>query len=240
MQLNNKTILITGASDGIGRTAAICFAQHGATVILHGRNADKLQSVADEIEQLTTQRPIIITLDLLTATAMDYAQFYQQLAEKIHHLDGILHNAGILGERVDLLDYPLEIWQDVMTINVNAPLFLTQALLPLLKKSTSASVLFTSSGVGRAVRAKWGAYSISKIALEHISQLLSLENSTQHIRYNCINPGATRTAMRAKAFPLEDPQTLVTAEQLMPTYVYMMSDESQHLCGQSVDAQKPL
>lgn len=238
MQLQDKIILITGASDGIGRVAAITFAQHGAKVILHGRNPNKLQQVANEIDQLAAQKPITLLLDLLTATPQDYQNAYHQLTQHITHLDGILHNAGILGERVHLIDYPMSIWQDVMTLNVNAPLFLTQILLPLLKQSTSASVLFTSSGVGRAVREQWGAYSISKIALEHISQLLSLENSTSHIRYNCINPGATRTAMRAKAFPLEDPQTLPTAEQIMEMYIYMMSDKSQHLCGQSVDAQQ--
>lgn len=236
--LNNKNILITGASDGIGKTLAITYAKYGANVILHGRNQAKLQAVADEIYSITQQKVPIILLDLLTATEHDYQTFAVQLSQMVEHLDGVVHNAGILGDRVELLHYHVQTWSDVFTVNVNAPLLMTQAILPLLQKSSSASVIFTSSGVGRAVREAWGAYSISKIALEAINQLLSLENKTTNIRYNCVNPGATRTAMRALAFPQEDPMTLPTAEQIMPIYVYLMADESQHISGQSLDAQK--
>lgn len=236
-RLKDKIILVTGASDGIGKVMAQSYAQQGAILILHGRNGEKLQAVADEIYQITGQMPELIVLDFLSATMQDYQQIYQNLALKFKCLDGVLHNAGILGLREHLIDYPADIWQDVMQVNVQAPLFLTQALLPLLKQSISASVIFTSSGVGRAVRAKWGAYSLSKIATEQICQLLHLENQYDNIRYNCINPGATRTAMRAMAFPDENPDSLVTAEQLVPRYIWLMSDESRDIAGQSIDAQ---
>lgn len=235
MKLAGKTILITGASDGIGRAAAISYAQEGANVILHGRNEEKLQQVVEQIQSFTAKKPPIIIFDLLQD--VDYQAFCRQVSQYCTHLDGILHNAGILGQRVALTDYEAKIWQDVLRIHVDAPLFLTQSLMPLLSQSSDASVLFTSSGVGRGVRATWGAYSIAKIAIEQISLLLTMENTQANIRYNCINPGATRTTMRAAAFPDEDPLTLPTAYDIMPMYVYMMSDESRHLHGKSVDAQ---
>lgn len=235
--LQGKTILITGASDGIGRVVAKSYAKHGASVILHGRDYAKLQQVQQEITDTGAIKPIIMPLDLNSKNNQDYQKFSDDLAQQIQQLDGILHNAGILGERVDILDYSLDVWDSVMTVNVRSPLLLTQCLLPLLQRANNASVLFASSGVGRAVREQWGAYSLSKIAIEHLGQLLALENKNAHIRYNCINPGATRTAMRASAFPQEDPMTLTTAEQLLPTYLYLMSDESIAISGESFNAQ---
>ena len=148
-----------------------------------------------------------------------------------------MHNAGILGERTELENYPADVWDDVMAVNLRAPFVLTQELLPLLKKSENASVVFTSSGVGRETRERWGAYSVSKIAIEAVSELFAKENTHPNLRFNCINPGATRTAMRARAFPNEDPKTLATTEMIMPAYLYLMGDDSLNFSGQSIDAQ---
>ena len=148
-----------------------------------------------------------------------------------------MHNAGILGERTELAHYPVDVWDDVMAVNLRAPFLLTQSLLPLLQKSEHASVVFASSGVGREARERWGAYSVSKIAIEAVNQIFAKENVYPNVRYNCINPGATRTAMRAKAYPDEDPKTLPTPETIMPAYLYLMGDDSLHLNGQSIDAQ---
>lgn len=235
--LKDKIILVTGASDGIGRTVAIQYALHGATVILHGRDVPKLEMVYDEIVAFNAPVPAIVPLNLSTALEHDYELMADAIARQFGRLDGVLHNAGVLGERVSLAQYSTQAWDEVMAVNLRSPVLLTQAVLPLLEKSTSASVIFTSSGVGRAVRTDWGAYSISKIALEAVNQLFALENQFAHIRYNCVNPGAVRTAMRAKAFPQEDPLQLVTAEQIMPTYLYLMSDDSRDVTGQSLDAQ---
>lgn len=235
--LKDKIILVTGASDGIGRTVAIQYALHGATVILHGRDVPKLEMVYDEIVAFNAPVPAIVPLNLSTALEHDYELMADAIARQFGHLDGVLHNAGVLGERVSLAQYSTQAWDEVMAVNLRSPVLLTQAVLPLLEKSTSASVIFTSSGVGRAVRADWGAYSISKIALEAVNQLFALENQLPQIRYNCVNPGAVRTTMRAKAFPQEDPLQLVTAEQIMPTYLYLMSDDSRDVTGQSLDAQ---
>lgn len=235
--LKDKIILITGAGDGIGRAAAISYALHGATVVLHGRTINKLEVIYDEIEGLGAPQPAILPLQLSTATSHDYELLVNTLSQQFGRLDGILHNAGILGERTELAHYPIEEWDDVMAVNLRAPFVLTQALLPLLQQSENASVVFASSGVGREARAKWGAYSVSKIAIEAVSQIFAKENIYPNIRFNCINPGATRTAMRAKAYPDEDPKVLHTPEMIMPAYLYLMGEDSLHLNGQSIDAQ---
>ncbi len=235
--LKDRVILITGAGDGIGRAAAMSYALHGATVVLHGRTLNKLEVIYDDIEALGAPQPAILPLQLSTASHHDYELLVDTLAQQFGRLDGILHNAGILGERVPLADYSPEVWDDVIAVNLRAPVLLTQALLPLLQQSKNASVIFASSGVGREVRENWGAYSISKIGIEAVSLLFAKENPHANIRFNCINPGATRTAMRAKAYPQEDPLTLPTPESIMPAYLYLMGDDSLHLNGQSIDAQ---
>ena len=235
--LKDRIILITGAGDGIGRAAALSYALHGATVVLHGRTLNKLEVIYDEIEGLGAPQPAILPLQLSSASPRDYELLVDTLERQFARLDGILHNAGILGERTELENYPVDVWDDVMAVNLRAPFVMTQELMPLLKKSEHASVVFASSGVGRETRERWGAYSVSKIAIEAVSQLFAKENTSPNIRFNCINPGATRTAMRAKAYPDEDPKTLPTPENIMPAYLYLMGDDSLHMNGQSIDAQ---
>lgn len=235
--LKDRIILITGAGDGIGRAAALSYVLHGATVVLHGRTLNKLEVIYDEIESLGAPQPAILPLQLSSASPREYELLFETLEKQFGRLDGILHNAGILGERTTLEDYPIDVWDDVMAVNLRAPFLLTQELLPLLKKSDHASVVFTSSGVGREVRECWGAYSVSKIAIEAVSELFAKENATSNIRFNCVNPGGTRTAMRAKAFPEEDPKILPTADSIMPAYLYLMGDDSIGMSGQSIDAQ---
>ncbi|KAA8730920.1 YciK family oxidoreductase [Acinetobacter qingfengensis] len=236
--LKDRVILVTGCGDGIGRAAAIHFALHGATVVLHGRTLSKLEVIYDEIEGLGAPQPAILPLQLSSASARDYELLVDTLDQQFGRLDGILHNAGILGERVPLTHYPVETWDDVINVNLRAPFVLTQALLPLLEKSDHASVVFTSSGVGRVGRALWGAYSVSKFGVEALSQIFAAELPDSHIRFNCINPGGTRTAMRAKAFPQEDPLTLPTPEDIMPAYLYLMGADSAGITGQSFNAQE--
>ncbi|SDC18962.1 YciK family oxidoreductase [Acinetobacter boissieri] len=235
--LKGKIILVTGASDGIGRTAAISYALHGATVVLHGRTLNKLEVIYDDIENLGAPQPAILPLQLSSASVRDYEALFNTLEQQFGRLDGILHSAGLLGERVPLANYDLETWEEVMAVNLKAPFALTQTLLPLLAKSEDASVIFTSSGVGREARGLWGAYSVSKFGIEALSQIFAQENTYPNIRFNCINPGATRTAMRAKAFPHEDPLSLPTAEKIMPSYLYLMGKDSQNMNGQSINAQ---
>lgn len=236
--LVERVILVTGAGDGIGRAAAIAYAAHGATVILAGRTTAKLERVYDQIEKHNYPLATIYPVDLYGAGEKDYRTLCQTIDEQFGRLDGLLHNASVLGERTPIANYKLSCWEEVMKVNVTAPFLLTKSLLPVLEKSKDASVIFTSSGVGRKGRAYWGAYAVSKFATEGLCQVLADElEGTTSVRANCINPGATRTSMRAKAYPAEDPRTLKTPEEIVATYLYLMGQDSQELNGQSIDAQ---
>lgn len=235
--LNHRIILVTGASDGIGREAALTYACYGAEVILMGRNSEKLQQVKEAIDQLNKCAAHTVVFDLAEATPERCHQIAEQLSQQFSRLDGVLHNAGILGEIVPLAELDPQIWQQVMNINLDATFFLTQALLPLLLKSDAGSLVFTTSSVGRTGRAGWGAYAVSKFATEGMMQVLADEYKTQALRVNCINPGGTRTKMRASAFPQEDANKLKTPADLMPLYLYLMGDDSRRKTGISFDAQ---
>ncbi|MEZ2602521.1 YciK family oxidoreductase [Kluyvera intermedia] len=235
--LQKRIILVTGASDGIGREAALTYSRHGASVILFGRNDDKLRAVAQEIDHAGGIPARWYTLDLLTCTPQSCQQIAQQIRLHYPRLDGVLHNAGLLGDVVPMMEQDPEIWQQVMQVNVNGTFMLTQALLPLLLQSESASLIFTSSSVGREGRANWGAYAVSKFATEGMMQVLAEEYKSQHLRVNCINPGGTRTGMRASAFPTEDPQKLKTPADIMPLYLWLMGDDSRRKTGMTFDAQ---
>ena len=236
--LEGRIILITGASDGIGRALAIHAAAHGAQVILHGRNAAKLESVYDAIETLgSAPRPSIAVLDFATAGSEAYTSLADSLVEEFGRLDGLVNNASILGERYSIEQYDAAMWQQVMHVNVTAAFAITQVCLPLLHQSQDASIIFTSSGVGRVGKPFWGAYAVSKFATEGLSQVLASEQEHGPIRVNCINPGPVRTAMRRAAYPAEDRDALKTAEQILPTYMYLLGPDSRGVTGQSLDAQ---
>lgn len=236
--LQDRVILVTGAGDGIGRVAARTFASHGATVILLGRTLAKLESAYDEIEAAGAPQPAIVTLELSTATTADYQQLAETIEREFGRLDGILHNAAVLGDITPVEMYDPDTWDFVMNTNLRSPFLMTQALLPLLKQSPDASIVFTTSSVGRRARAFWGAYAVSKAGIENLSQMLADElRNISAIRVNCVNPGATRTRMRASAYPGENPQSLKTAEDLMPLYLYLMGPDSRGTSGESLDAQ---
>ncbi len=236
--LEGRIVLVTGAGAGIGRAAAMAFAAHGASVLLCGRTTAKLERVYDDIIAAGGPQPAIAPLCLETATEADYRELAERILAEFGRLDGLLHNAGALGERTSIGNYSLASWQQVLQVNLTAAFLLTKAMLPALRQSASASVLFTSSGVGRQGRAFWGGYAVSKFGVEGLSQILAAElEHTSTIRVNCINPGATRTAMRAEAYPAEDPLTLSTPEQIMPAYLYLMGSDSATVTGQSLDAQ---
>lgn len=235
--LAGKVILVTGAGDGIGREAATTYAACGATVILLGRTVKKLEAVYDEIVAAGGPEPAIIPLDMKGATKSHYQAMTATIIEQFGKLDGLLQNAGILGVLSPFEHIDHDSWNDIMQINVTAQFMMTQALLPALRKAPQASVIFTSSGVGREGRAFWGPYAVSKFAIEGLAQVMADEYEGSTIRVNVINPGATRTTMRSKAYPAEDPNRLKTPADLMPTYVYLMADDSIGVTKQSINAQ---
>lgn len=236
--LKDRIILITGSSDGIGKALALEAAALGAQVILHGRSVPKLEKVYDAIEEIDgAPRPSIAVLDLESANSQSYMTLAESLANEFGRLDGLVHNAGILGDRFSIEQYDAVTWQKVMHVNVTATFALTKVLLPLLQKSEDPSVIFTSSGVGRTGKAFWGAYAASKFATEGLSQVLADEHRHGKLRSNCINPGATRTNMRLAAYPAEDRDQLKRPEDILAPYIYLLGPDSEGVTGQSFDAQ---
>lgn len=237
--LQGRTILVTGAGYGIGREAALTYARAGATVLLLGRTQEALNDTYDLIEQQGLPQAAVLPFDLETTDEEAFRELANLIEQHFDHLDGVLMNAGVLGQRAPLENYDWNTFQRVVQVNVSGQFALLKHLLPLLRQAPAdASIILTTSSVGREGRAYWGAYSVSKFATEGLMQVLAqeLENTSQ-IRVNCINPGATRTSMRAAAFPAEDPSTLVTADEIMPLYLHLMSPDSIGTHGQSLDAQ---
>jgi NAD(P)-dependent dehydrogenase (short-subunit alcohol dehydrogenase family) len=236
--LKDRVILVTGAGGGIGRAAALGFARLGANVGLLGRTLSKLESVYDEIVAAGFPQPNIAVMNLADAQGPDYMQLVDSIAAEYGRLDGLLHNAGILGQLSPIEHYDIALWTEVMHVNLTAPFVLTQVLLPLLNNSADASIVFTSSGVGRVGRAYWGGYAVSKFGIEGLSQVLADETSEAgRIRVNCVNPGRTRTAMRRAAYPAEDPASLPPPEEILAPYFYLMGPDSRGVTGQSFDSQ---
>ena len=236
--LAGRNVVVTGAGDGIGKAAALCFAAHGATVVLLGRAQKKLEASYDAIVTAGGPEPIIQVLDLAHATEEHYATLATQIEEQLGCLHGLLHNAALLGPRKPLDQYPLRDWRELMAVNVEAGFMLTRALLPAMRAAPAASVVFTSSGVGRRGKAFWGAYAVSKFAVEGLCQVFADElGSTSAVRVNCINPGATNTSMRRAAYPAETPTRNPEPAGIMPSYLFLMGDASRDVNGQSLDAQ---
>lgn len=236
--LKDRIILVTGAGRGIGAAAAKSFAAHGATVLLLGKTEENLNRVYDEIEAAGHPQPVVIPFNLETALPHQYDELAATIEAEFGRLDGLLHNASILGPRTPLEQLSGDNFMRVMQVNVNAMFMLTSTLLPLLKLSEDASVVFTSSSVGRKGRAYWGAYAVSKFATEGLMQVLADEvEGTCAVRANSVNPGATRTDMRAQAYPGENPLSRPAPEEIMPVYLYLMGPDSKGVNGQAFDAQ---
>jgi NAD(P)-dependent dehydrogenase (short-subunit alcohol dehydrogenase family) len=238
-ELAGRVIAITGASSGLGRAVALDCARHQANVILIGRNVARLEAVHGEIAAAGLPEASIAVLDLEKALARDYDQLADALLGRYGRLDGLLHNAGILGTLAPIEHYDVPTWCRVLHVNLTAAFALTQVLLPALKKSADASVVFTASSVGRHGRAYWGAYAVSKFALEGLSQVLSAElEGISQVRVNTLNPGRARTAMRRQAYPAEDLTTLPAPEALTGPYLALLGPASRGVTGQAFDAQR--
>jgi NAD(P)-dependent dehydrogenase (short-subunit alcohol dehydrogenase family) len=237
--LKGRVILITGAGGGLGRALAIGCARAGASVILSGRNSAKLDRVYDEIDALGgAGQPAIAALDLSTATAVEYDALARTIGTEFGKLDGLVHAAALLGDRTPLEQYDVPTWCKVLHVNLTAPFILTQVMLPALRKSPDASVLFVSSGVVKQARPFWGAYAVSKAGLESVRAMWFEELEAEaNIRFNSVNPGRMRTAMRAAAYPAEDPNTVPSAESVIGPFLYLLSERGRGIDGEFIDAQ---
>lgn len=231
----DRVILVTGANQGIGRAVATALTEAGATVILHGRKAKALDGLYHELKTLGPE-PSVAVLDLESAQGEDYQQLTTAIEDRYGRLDGLLHNASILGDRSAIEDYDIGLWQRVMHVNLTAEFILTRCLFPLLRQSDDASLLFTTSGVGNKGRAYWGAYCVSKFATEGLAQVIAAETQSSGMRCNLINPGGTRTAMRRAAMPAEAPETLPAPEDIVRPYLWLLGADSKGVTGQRIDA----
>ena len=236
--LADRVILVTGASGSIGGALAQACARLGARVILSGRSVKKLEKVYDSIVAHGGPRPSIAPLDFEKADAAAYDALTEAIGAEFGRLDGLAHVGGILGDRSPIAHYDVPTWLKVMHVNVNAPFILTKILLPLLGKSTDASIVFTTSGVSIKGRAYWGAYAVSKFANEGMMQVLADELATETpIRSNSVNPGAVRSPMRARAYPAEDTSKLTRPEAVLAPFLYLLGPDSRGVTGCRFDAQ---
>ena len=234
--LSNKTILITGASDGIGKCCALSFANHGANLILLGRSTKKLEKIYDLIHIFNPNGITIHPLNFASASVSDYEEVAKSVEKQYGRLDGMVHSAGMLGARCPIEHYPVETWEQTFQVNTSAIFLLTKFLMPSLRRSDDARILFTSSSVGREGRGNWGAYAVSKFAVEGLMQVLAKElEKTSSIKVNSLNPGGIRTNMRQSAYPAENPKSVPSPEILMPLYLYLFSSESQEIHGESLN-----
>jgi NAD(P)-dependent dehydrogenase (short-subunit alcohol dehydrogenase family) len=229
-----RVIMVTGATSGIGRAVATELVRSGATVILHGRNEKALEALYQELKPLGLE-PSVAQIDLERAQGPQYQQLTDEIESRYGRLDGLLHNAAILGDKSPIEHYDIGLWQRVLLVDLTAPFILTRCLLPLLRNSPDASIVFASSSVGRRGRAYWGAYSVAKGGLENMAEVLADELENTGVRVNVINPGGTRTKMRKRAYPAESSASLPTPESVAPPYLYLLGAASREVRGRRFD-----
>lgn len=233
---SERVVLVTGATSGIGLAVATQLVELGATVILHGRNASRLEELYQQLRELGPE-PAVAQLDLQRAQGEQYEQLTSEIEARYGRLDALLHNASVLGERSPIEHYDIGVWQRVLHVNLTSAFILTRCLLPLLRLSTDGSLLFTTSGVGNRGKAYWGAYSVSKFGVEALTQIMADELESTSVRVNCINPGAVRTSMRARAYPGEDPDTLPTPDTITAPYLFLLGRAGAGISGRRVECQ---
>lgn len=234
-QLSGKVALITGGSRGIGRAIAAAYADHGAQVFICGRNPI---DVAQTIESIGRAGGVIDGASGDIAKRDDVARIVGQAKERFGAIDVLVNNASVLGPRTTIAEYDFTDWRAVLDTNLDGLFLITHEVLPMMLARRSGAIINLTSGVGRVGKAKWGAYAVSKAALEGFTQVLADELRGAGIRVNSVNPAATRTQMRAEAYPTEDPSTLPTAESITPIFVYLASDESLAVSGQALNARE--
>lgn len=218
--LEGRIALVTGASRGIGRAIALRFAQEGAHVILVARTIAALEEIDDEIQALGGSATLV-PMNLREFDKID--QMGQALYDRFGKIDILVGNAGFLGDLTPMAHLKVKMWNEVMDVNVTANWRLIRSMEPLLKQSDAGRAIFLSSGTTKAPRAYWAAYAVSKAALENMVQTWALELGKTNIKANLIDPGATRTRMRAQAYPGENPESLKEPEALTDLFVELAS-----------------
>jgi NAD(P)-dependent dehydrogenase (short-subunit alcohol dehydrogenase family) len=231
--LQGKVALITGASQGLGRALALSFAREGASVVINSRGEEGVRSVAREIEALGGEA---LALAADVSKAEDVRRLIEAAVGRFGRVDVLVNNAGVLGPRVEIAEYPEDEWRRVIDANLTGPFLVSKAAIPHMPEG--ASIVNVVSGVSVEGRAGWGAYSVSKFGVEGLTQILAAELEERGIRANAVDPGGMRTEMRAAAYPEEDPMTRVTPEENTAIFLYLASDESKDVTGERFKAQE--
>jgi NAD(P)-dependent dehydrogenase (short-subunit alcohol dehydrogenase family) len=236
--LADRVILVTGASSGLGRAAALAFARHGATVALLARDEAKLEAVYDEIVAAGGPEPAMFPFDLAVADDRGLETVAGTIAHHLKRLDGVLHSAHKFYTLSPLELETLDQWQTLMRVNLIAPFALTRACLPLLRQSPDASVVFTGETHGHLPSAYWGGYAVAKSGLETLTRIWADElGDEENLRINTLIPGQVATTLRARTHPGLDPDTMPSANDLMPWYLYLIGADSRAVRGQIVECQ---
>jgi NAD(P)-dependent dehydrogenase (short-subunit alcohol dehydrogenase family) len=236
--LNGRVILITGSTRGIGRVCALACAAHGATVVIHGRHAQGLEAVYDEITAKGYPEPAAVPLDLDKAGTREYDHLAYVIESQLGRLDGIIHNAAHFDKLSALEHQTIDEWTRAMRVNLIAPFALTQACSRLLRASPDAAAIFTSETHAARPAAYWGAYAVSKAGLETMAKIQADEWSRNaNLRCNVIVPGPVNSPSRGKTHPGEAPEALPSAQALMPLYLYLIGPASRGVSGEVFRAQ---
>ena len=233
-RLDGKVALVTGGSRGIGRAVAATYVRAGARVYICGRNKEDLDTALRELQASGGGEVDGETANV--GSVEDVKRVVRSASRRFGTIDVLVNNASIVGPRVTMVEYPDPAWEEVLRINLSGVFFLCREVLPLMLAKRSGSIINVTSGVGRQGKARWGAYAVSKAGLECLTQVLADEVKDSGIRVNAVNPAATRTAMRAHAYPEEDPQTLPEPEAIVGIFLYLASEASAAVSGQSLDA----
>ena len=230
--LEGKVAVITGASQGLGRALAFAFAEQGATLVVCSRSEESIRPMDEELERRGVE---VVSLAADVSKATDAQRIVDAAAEEFGGIDVLVNNAGVLGPRVGIEEYPEDEWRRVIDANLTGLFLVSRAAIPHLREG--GSIINLVSGVSVEGRAEWGAYSVSKFGVEGLTQILAAELEDRGIRVNAVDPGGMRTDMRAAAYPDEDPQTRITPEENTEVFLYLASDESKGVTGQRFKAQ---
>ena len=231
--LKDKVALITGASQGLGRALALAFAREGARVVVNARSEDSVRPVAGEVEDAGAE---VLAVAADVSKGADVERLVGESVERFGKIDVLVNNAGLLGPRVAIEDYPEDEWRRIIDANLTGPFLVSKATIPYLPEG--ASIINVVSGVSVEGRAEWGAYSVSKFGIEGLNQILAAELAERGVRVNAVDPGGMRTDMRAAAYPEEDPKTRITPEENTAVFLYLASDESKEVTGERFKAQE--
>jgi NAD(P)-dependent dehydrogenase (short-subunit alcohol dehydrogenase family) len=231
--LKGKVAMITGASQGLGRALALAYAKEGASIVINSRSEESIRPVAEEAESLGAE---VLALMADVSKSADVERLVGAATQRFGRIDVLLNNAGLLGPRVAIEEYPEDEWRRVIDANLTGPFLVSKAVIPHMPEG--GSIVNVVSGVSVEGRAEWGAYSVSKFGVEGLTQILSAELKERGIRVNAVDPGGMRTEMRAAAYPEEDPMTRIIPEENTEVFLYLADDESKDVTGERFKAQE--